>query len=232
METLEEKVFAILGLQLGITWAVAVGLIRWLRRRHAEGVTWIRGGMNAAGQLDLELDWETSKPYCLLLCLSSLGLFLLLFFFGQADPRVGVSLFAVWSVLIGLELGMAMVAGDENIAPRILSLTVLVVLAMGVGGWVSRADTSLLGVVLFFSLLGLIALDLVRLFFTFYVWAERLVAIGAVAIFALYLYFDFNRLSRLREIPEANDWRVAFNLALNIYLDIINLFLSLLDWLA
>jgi FtsH-binding integral membrane protein len=48
-------------------------------------------------------------------------------------------------------------------------------------------------------------------------------------IFTLYLLFDFNRLEK-----KAGDesWATAINISVNIYLDIINLFLDLLEILS
>ena len=52
--------------------------------------------------------------------------------------------------------------------------------------------------------------------------------IGAV-IFTLYLLYDFNQLEK-----KAGDesWGTAIDISVNIYLDIINLFLDLLEILA
>lgn len=52
--------------------------------------------------------------------------------------------------------------------------------------------------------------------------------VGAI-IFTLYLLYDFNQLEK-----KAGDesWSTAINISVNIYLDIINLFLDLLEILA
>ena len=57
-------------------------------------------------------------------------------------------------------------------------------------------------------------------------------AFFGVVIFTGYLLFDFNRLAQLKAQETSNTWPVAMNLAISIYLDIINLFLDLLDLLS
>lgn len=52
--------------------------------------------------------------------------------------------------------------------------------------------------------------------------------IGAV-IFTLYLIYDFDRLEKM---AGDESWGTAINIAVNIYLDIINLYLNLLEILA
>jgi len=57
-------------------------------------------------------------------------------------------------------------------------------------------------------------------------------AFFGVIIFTGYLLYDFNRLAKLEEQVGANTWTVAMEMSINIYLDIINLFLYLLDLLS
>ena len=57
-------------------------------------------------------------------------------------------------------------------------------------------------------------------------------AFFGVVVFTGYLLYDFNRLEKLNENVGANTWPVAMDLSINIYLDIINLFLDLLDLLS
>ena len=47
-----------------------------------------------------------------------------------------------------------------------------------------------------------------------------------------YLLHDFHRLSLLSENTAANTWSAAMRISISIYLDIINLFLQLLDLLG
>tara|TARA_B100001029_G_C14847417_1_gene331769 strand:+ start:454 stop:645 length:192 start_codon:yes stop_codon:yes gene_type:complete len=48
-----------------------------------------------------------------------------------------------------------------------------------------------------------------------------------VVIFVLYLIYDFNRLEKANANEDAS-WDTAINIAVSLYLDIINLFIELL----
>jgi hypothetical protein len=87
-------------------------------------------------------------------------------------------------------------------------------------------DFSFLGMILFVALLGLIVTSLLNIFF-FRSPLMRLISsyIGAV-IFSAYLLYDF---SRLRARARDASWETAIDMAVSIYLDIINLFMDLLD---
>ncbi|MDR0734752.1 MAG: Bax inhibitor-1 family protein [Elusimicrobiota bacterium] len=61
---------------------------------------------------------------------------------------------------------------------------------------------------------------------------RRFIAAFGVFIFTGYLLFDFNRLSKLKDAARADTWDMALNTAVSLYLDIINLFLQLVDFLT
>lgn len=48
-------------------------------------------------------------------------------------------------------------------------------------------------------------------------------------LWTLYLLFDFNRLAVLNEGTDANNWKNAMEISIEIYLDIINLVLEILE---
>ena len=54
---------------------------------------------------------------------------------------------------------------------------------------------------------------------------------AGVVIFSLYLIYDFNALEKAIARGD-NSWGTAVDIAVNLYLDIINLFLDLLEILA
>lgn len=92
-------------------------------------------------------------------------------------------------------------------------------------------DFSFLGLGLFVALLGLIVMSLLNRFF-FKSPLVRLIGsyIGAV-VFSLYLLYDFNRLEEAVALGDTS-WETAINIGIGIYLDIINLFMDLLDILS
>ena len=57
---------------------------------------------------------------------------------------------------------------------------------------------------------------------------SRVIASTGALLFCLFLLFDFSRLARLDE-NGVNDWGTALQIAVSLYLDIINLLLELLE---
>jgi FtsH-binding integral membrane protein len=56
----------------------------------------------------------------------------------------------------------------------------------------------------------------------------RIKAIAGAILFTLFLVYDFNRLKNLNDTG-VNDWSTALNMAISIYLDILNLLLEILE---
>jgi FtsH-binding integral membrane protein len=56
----------------------------------------------------------------------------------------------------------------------------------------------------------------------------RIKAIAGAILFSLFLVYDFNRLKNLNDVG-VNDWSTALDMAISIYLDILNLLLEILD---
>jgi len=109
--------------------------------------------------------------------------------------------------------------------------TTLAVFAAAALVSVSSIDFSFLGMFLFIALLLLIIVSVLNLFFFKSSKISLIKAYFGVLIFTLYLIYDFNRLESLMAQGETS-WSVAIDIAVNLYLDIINLFLSLLEILA
>ena len=117
----------------------------------------------------------------------------------------------------------------HNVVFQALFATALAVFSTAGIVFLTSIDFGFLGGFLLIPLIMLIVMGLLNIFF-FHSKIFSLVRayIGAV-IFTLYLLFDFNRLEKM-----AGDetWGVAIDIAVNIYLDIINLFLDLLEILT
>lgn len=232
VDTLYGKTFLILGSQLGVTWLSTVILLRVFRNLYYAEVDWVTGETNEDGNLDLDLDWEVVTPYFWVLLGTDIAVFLVLLFFGVSNLSLSIPLFTFWSVLTGIELTLCLISVDENLGGEVLALTALITSAAGLMGAKSGVDFSFLGRGLFLSLLLLIGFGLIRIFFSIPRWIQRIWAFFGVAVFTGYLLYDFNRLSQLSEHVGANTWPAAIRISISIYLDIINLFLYLLDLLS
>lgn len=114
------------------------------------------------------------------------------------------------------ELGSEMVVG-------VLLLTIFMFLGLGFLGYVAiKKDLGFMGKFLLFALIILIAVSIIGIFFSSHM-LQLIIAIGGIAIFSLYTLYDFNR---IQHDNIKRDETTGY--ALNLYLDFINLFLSIL----
>lgn len=134
-------------------------------------------------------------------------------------------------MLTGVELALALISVDENLGAKVLGLTTSIVLIAAWFGVYSGIDFLFRGKFLFIGLLGLLLFNLARMFVSIRRGAQRISAAFGVLLFTGYLLFDFNRLKKLDEAG-VNTWPAAMELSIGLYLDIINLFLELLDLLS
>lgn len=227
LDTLYGKTFLILTIQLALTWASTFLFILWLRQRYYARAAWVGGNQLLSGELDLELDWQAVAPWFWLLLGVDVAVFLLLLFVGQHNLAIGLPLFCLWSLLTGIELALALVSVDENLGGKVLALTAMLTFAAFLVGAYAGIDFSFLGSTLFAGLTLVLLGGLYRLLFSISDGWRRLLALFGCAVFVGYLVFDFNRLTR----SPRSDWEKALDLAISLYLDIINLFLHLLDLL-
>ena len=95
----------------------------------------------------------------------------------------------------------------------------------------SSTDFGFLGPFLFIALIALIICELFNKFIFKTMRSRRLKTYAGIVIFTLYLIFDFNMLEK-RIANGDESWGTAVQIAVNIYLDIINLFLYILRALA
>lgn len=229
--SLFSKTFLILGVQLFFTVLSTQVLIRYIRRLYIKGSPGVSATKNADGELDLQLDFKSIQAYFYGLLIAAFVVFLLLIFVGKNNLSIGLPLFTVWSVLTGLELGLVLISVDENLGAKVLGITASIVFIAAWIGIYSGIDFSFLGKFLFIGLLGLIVFNLARLFISIRRGAQRVGAAFGVLIFTGYLLFDFHRLHKLAKAG-VNSWPAAMDLAIGVYLDIINLFLELLKLLS
>ncbi len=232
LDSLYGKTFLILGSQLGLTWLVTIVSLAVFRNLFWSQTSWVSGGVDDSGNLDLELEWEAIKPYFYGLLITDILVFLILLFYGTSNLSYGIPLFCVWSILTGIELSLCLISVDENLGGKVLALTALITFAAGLIGAKSGIDFSFLGKGLFVSLLLLIVFGLIRIFYSIPRWVQRVGAFFGVVIFTGYLLYDFHRLSMLNENIASNSWSAAMRISISIYLDIINLFLDLLDLIS
>ncbi len=111
-----------------------------------------------------------------------------------------------------------------------LGTTIAVFLAAGIN-YVSDTDFGFLGGILFISLSALVVMGVLNLFIYRSNALRLLSAYCGVIIFSLYLLYDFNLLEKHMAAGDES-WGTAVRIAVRLYLDIINLFLDLLQILG
>ena len=230
-ESLFAKTFTILGSQLLITFFSAVAIVRYLRRLYRKNVPGITATTNETGELDLRVDNSIVRPYVWPLLIAYFGLFFILLFVGLDQPAVGIPVFTVWSLVMGAVLALGLVRIDENFAARVLGITACITFLCAMIAIYSGIDFSFLEGILFFALLALLLVTTVGLFIRIGSAEKRLTAFFGVFIFIGYLLVDFSRLQEMQKAGK-NTWPAAMDVALSLYLDIINLFLQLLELLG
>ena len=162
----------------------------------------------------------------------AISLFLCTFFASTGiSTQTGMIFFTISSLTFGPLLAFIMLEMDENDGFNALKIVFLVTLIAGLIGYsdiYSFSESSFLIGFLLISLLGLIVFEFIRIFKGFSRSAIRIKAIFGAFIFSVFLLVDFNLLRKKSDFG-INDWDTAFNLAFQIYLDIINLLLEILD---
>ena len=152
-------------------------------------------------------------------------------FVGAFSVQIGMITFTAQSILFGLILGMIFLEMDENDGIRALKITLLATIFSGFVGYsdIGQAlnSSGYVHAFLFFGLLGLIIFEFSRTTFKFSRNTIRAKAFFGIGLFILFLFVDFARLKELSD--SSNDWSTAFDIALNLYLDIINLLLEILE---
>lgn len=97
----------------------------------------------------------------------------------------------------------------------------------GAVAMLSGINFGALGGILFFALLGLIVVGIIGIFIRMSRQFNMVYSIFGMIIFAGYFLYDFFRLAH-----SENTWAKAVELTVSIYLDFLNFFLYLLQFLA
>ena len=119
----------------------------------------------------------------------------------------------------------------QNVVFQAMAGTTLAVIIAGTIVAYIPTDFSFLGTFLFIALLALIVVEGLNAFVFKSERRRIMYSYFGVVIFSLYLIYDFNYLEKAIAAGD-NSWGTAIKIAVNLYLDIINLFLDLLEILA
>ncbi len=154
---------------------------------------------------------------------------LVLIFVRPLPGSIRLGLFYLFSTFEGLFLGVViqayLAAGLGNIVVLAAGTTGALVLTLSAYAWTTRHDLSSLGSYLFVGLVGVLIASVIGVFVRAPLFHIAVASVSAI-LFCGYILYDVQRLKR----ADANADPIM--LAIDIYLDVLNLFLDLLRILA
>ena len=174
----------------------------------------------------------TLMPYFTPLMFLQLGLVFGLSFFVKKMPApVAIGAFLLYAVSMGLTLSVIFAIYQLGSIANVFFVTFLTFGFMFVYGWVTKRDLTSVGNIAFMGLIGIILAGIGnRLFGGGEMMSLAISAIGVVVFVALTAY-DAQKIKQLGAYGFQNgetEQKMAIIGALTLYLDFINLFLSLL----
>jgi modulator of FtsH protease len=162
--------------------------------------------------------------------IGSLGCLIALGFLKERAPVNLILLFAfatLEGVLLGGILEVYIARGLGLLVLNAASATGLVTLVAGGYGYVTKRNLAGLGSVLFIGLLVLLGSSLIGLFLHL-AFLQLLIAAGGSVLFTAFLVYDLNRIANAGQVSQGD----TILLAVSVYIDIVNLFLFLLQLLG
>lgn len=183
----------------------------------------------AIDNLDIIYEVFAKIPYLIIIvfCLPIIIAVVLSGIIKKIPPVITIILYIIYCVITGVSLGFVLLSFTAQSIISCLLATGIIFLICAFISWNSDYDFSSWGKILLFSLIGAIVVSLLN-YFIFH--SELLyIAINAIvtAIFIGYMLYDINRIKQ--EQSNEEDKNLPIQLAFQLYLDLINLFIRLLE---
>lgn len=142
-------------------------------------------------------------------------------------------LFFALTALIGLSMSYIFVAYTGTSIARTFFITAATFAAMSIWGYTTKKDLSTMGSFLMMGIIGLIIASIVNMFLGSSM-LQFIVSVAGVGIFTLMIAFDTQAIKETYSASHGNDVnnRLAVMGALSLYIDTINLFQFLLQFLG
>ncbi len=202
-------------------------------RFFGQVMTWLAAAFGAATIGTLILGPIIPQDLVLPLYFVALGALILSAFV----RKVGEALAGPLAIIIPTILGIALygtlnsmvAAGGGGIIVMALLGTAIVFGSMAVWGWTTTKDVSGWGKPLFFMLLGVIAISLLNTFVFGLPLLSLLISVVVLVLFSIYTIVDIQSLKNAQKYGTSAS---PATYALNIFLNIYNIFVSLLRILS
>ncbi|MFN8378708.1 MAG: Bax inhibitor-1/YccA family protein [Anaerolineae bacterium] len=154
----------------------------------------------------------------------------------KLSPATAAAMFLVYSALTGFTLSLIVFTYTAGTVTTAFATTAILFGVMSVVGFTTRADLTQFRTLAMFALIGLLIAMVVNIFLASSM-LNMLISFVGVILFIGLLAMDTQRLKIMAAAPEIQSdrnvaARVAILGALNLYLDVINLFLFLLRLLG
>jgi FtsH-binding integral membrane protein len=154
----------------------------------------------------------------------------------KLSPATAAIMFMVYSALTGFTLSIILLAYTSGTVVTAFATTAILFGVMSVVGFTTKADLTKFRTLAMFALIGLMIAMVVNIFVASSA-LNMIISFVGVILFIGLLAMDTQRLKLLAAAPEVQSdrniaARVAILGALNLYLDVINLFLFLLRLLG
>lgn len=152
--------------------------------------------------------------------------------FKQLSYGMLLFLFIVYAAIMGMSLSVIFLIYTESSIYSTFGIAALMFGGMAMIGYITKTDLTKIGNVLLMVLIGIVVASLVNLFlqsdaFTF------LISLVSVVVFAGLTAYDIQKIKQLANevnMEEGMKKKIGIIGALTLYLDFINLFLSLLHF--
>ena len=147
-----------------------------------------------------------------------------------ASSPAGLACFAGFGLVTGITLAPLLhtmtALGQGGVIVQAVAATGLITVGLTVYARTTTRDYSGMGGYLFAAVIGLVVASLLGFLFHSTVF-QMVISVGATIIFSLFLVYNVQQVT-----SQPNNQRSAVLLALNIYLNIFNIFVSLLSILS
>ena len=183
----------------------------------------------AIDNLDIIYEVFSKIPYLIVVifCLPIVIAVLLSGIIKKIPPVITIILYIIYCVITGVSLGFVLLSFTASSIISCLLATGIIFLICAFISWNSDYDFSNWGKILLFSLIGAIVVSLLN----YFIFNSELLYIGinaiVTAIFIGYMLYDVNRIKQEQSNDE--DKNLPIQLAFQLYLDLINLFIRLLE---
>lgn len=161
-----------------------------------------------------------------------LGLVLVMGFgYKKLSSMALTGIFIVYSVLMGLSIGMILLKFNYETVYTTFGITAATFLSMALLGYTTKSDLTKFGNLLYMALFGIIISMIVNTFFIESTFIDYVISIIGVLVFTGLTAYDVQKIKKLsyqvQDGAEDTKKMVVMG-ALNLYLDFVNLFLFLL----